>query len=116
MNTVACMPIWHIVAMIAIVVMIVAPAVGIPSAIYAARYGARSAVELCAKNWECPMQKDAVRQTWQANLKRQHEELLREHPDTLARRRAAEDVERSETPAVGRTRAREDDDIVGHKG
>jgi hypothetical protein len=85
------LPLWELIALVAGVSV----ASSIPSAYFAARRGAANAIRACSQHNDCALVKDAVRQGWTEQLVRQHAELLREHPDVLARRRAAEDEERN---------------------
>jgi len=107
------LPLWQILAMVAGIVLVVAPAIGVPSAIFGARYGAKIAIELCSQQWDCNMRKAAVNKGWQKRLRRELDEAKREHPDVLAEQRRREDADRSGSV---RTRAQEDIDNDGHKG
>ena len=112
MNHVVIMPVWELL----LFVVGVAAGTSIPSAAFGARRGARMAILTCSAHNDCAMVKAQERVGWTKQLKRQHDELMREHPDALAIRRAAEDVDRAEQPKVDtRTRAQQDSDLDGHK-
>ena len=113
MTHVVVLPVWQLLAIVAGIVLVVAPAIGIPSAIFGARYGARMAIATCSQHWDCNMAKAEEREGWTRQLVRQHEELIREHPDALAARQKQEDADRSGSI---RTRAQQDIDNDGHKG
>jgi hypothetical protein len=117
MTELVAIPLWQLLTMVTSIVLVVAPAIGIPSAVFGARYGAKMAIQVCSQHWDCNMTKASERVGWTKQLKRQHDELMREHPDALAIRRAAEDVDRAEQPKVDtRIRAQQDVDNDGHKG
>lgn len=112
MTHVVIMPVWELL----LLVFAVAAGTSIPSAAFGARRGARMAILTCSAHNDCAMVKTQERAGWTKQLKRQHDELMREHPDALARRRAAEDVDRAGQPKMDiRTRAQQDVDQDGHK-
>ena len=79
-----------------LVLLVVAVAIGtsIPCAAFGAWLGARRAIRICSAHNDCAKVKTEKRIGWQDQLKRQHDELLRENPEAMARWRAAEDRER----------------------
>jgi TolA-binding protein len=66
----------------------IAAMVGFPSALLGARYGAKLAVELCAKQQGCAMRVNQERQQTTQNLEEQLAALHKKHPE-LAKAREA---------------------------
>lgn len=116
MNHVVVMPVWELLLLVVGVAAFSSSVTGIPCAYFAARRGATNAIRACSAHNDCAMVRAQERVGWTKQLKRQHDELMREHPDALAIRRAAEDVDRAEQAKVDtRTRAQQDIDLDGHK-
>ena len=94
MTHVIIMPVWELLLLVMAVASFSSSVTGIPCAYFAARRGAANAIRTCSAHNDCAMVREQERVSWTKHLKRQHDELMREHPDALARRRAAEDVDR----------------------
>ena len=85
MRILVVLPMWQWLGMIAAVVVVVAPSVGIPSAIIGFKMGMKKAIKICSAHWDCRMrlteQQDATTQDLSAQLKALHEK----DPDLFAR-------------------------------
>ena len=77
MTHVIVMPVWQLLCL----VVAVAAGTSIPSAAFGARRGARMAIEVCSKRWDCNMLKAEERAEWQKKLRRELDEAKREHPE-----------------------------------
>ena len=119
MSALIVIPLWQALVFLTAVVLVVAPAVGIPSAIYAARYGAKLgaelAVEACAKHWQCPIYQAAANATDTADLEEQLLALRAEHPEIAKARAAMLAADKEAAPAPPRERARAKKDEEGQR-
>ena len=115
MSALIVIPLWQALVFLATVVLVVAPAVGVPSAIFGARYGAKLAVEACAKHWQCPIYQAAANATDTADLEEQLLALRAEHPEIAKARAAMLAADKEAAPAPPRERARAKKDEEGQR-
>jgi hypothetical protein len=97
-NQLVVLPLWQWLAMIAILVAVVAPAVGIPSAIFGYKRGARQAIAICSEHWECAMVQNAKRKSDTQNMRDQLEALHKAHPEILSARAAMQQALKDTDP------------------
>jgi hypothetical protein len=98
MNALVILPLWAaFLGAIGIAAM-----VGFPSALIGARYGAKLAVDLCAKQQGCVMRVNQERKQTTQNLEEQLAALHVAHPELKAAREAMNRVlsETGENPAI----------------
>jgi len=85
MRQLVVLPLWQWLGMIAALLLVVTPSVGIPSAIIGFKMGVKKAIKICSAHWACPMnqekQQEATTQDLSAQLKAMHEQ----DPDLFAR-------------------------------
>ena len=94
-----------------IIVVMVAAGTSILSAAFGARRGARMAIEVCSRNWDCKMAKAGPQAMDTADLEAQLAELRARNPELAAIHKA---MERADSTPV-RTRAKEDEGMDGNK-
>ena len=98
MTALVVLPLWQVL----LGVLGIAALVGVPSAYFGAKYGAKLAVELCAQQMGCEMRIEKERKQDTQNLEEQLRALHSRHPELKAARAAADRIlrETGENPAM----------------
>ena len=111
MTALVVLPLWQVL----LGVLGIAALVGVPSAFFGAKYGARLAVELCAKQQGCAMRLGEERKHDTQNLEEQLRALHAAHPELKAARAAADRIlrETGESPAMPEPRPGDQLDTTG---
>lgn len=114
MNALVILPLWQVL----LGALGIAATVGFPSALLGARYGAKLAIEMCARQQGCAMRAADERKQTTQNLEEQLASLRKAHPEFQAVREATDRVlaDTGEHPAIPpERRAQQDRDRDGQK-
>jgi len=108
------MPVWQLLLLVVGVAAFSSSATGVPCSYFAARRGARMAIEICAKNWDCKMTKAGPRALDSTDLEEKLAALRRAHPELAA---VQEAMRKADSDSVGDpTHSQEKIDHDGHEG
>jgi hypothetical protein len=111
MNALVILPLWQVL----LGALGIAATVGFPSALLGARYGAKLAIEMCARQQGCAMRAADERKQTTEDLEAQLAALHLKHPELKAAREAMNKVlaDTGENPAIPERRAQQDKDRDG---